>query len=113
MEETGYRDAEEKEYQVGDIVVNPFFGDYWIVGKYADDENMKQYEDECPYYLCQYGDPDLYFMDLDEPAGFKIVERKGTAQYNIILKELNEIAQALQKEYGDEKDEKLDSTSEV
>lgn len=113
MEETGYRDAEEKEYQVGDIVVNPFFGDYWIVCKYAEDENMKQYEDECPYYLCQYGDPDLYFMDLDEPAGFKIVERKGTAQYNMILKELNEIAQALQKEYGDEKDEKLDSTSEV
>lgn len=113
MEKTGYRDVEGKEYQVGDIVVNPFFGDYWIVGKYSDNENLKQYEEDCPYYLCQYGDPDLYFMDLNEPAGFKIEERKGTDRYEVAIKELQEIAQALHKEYGDEDNEKVDNTSEV
>lgn len=105
MEKTGYRDVEENEYQIGDIVVNPFFGDYWIVGKYSENPDIANYEEDCPYYLAQYGDPDLYFIDLDEPAGFKIIERKGTDRYEVALKEINEIAKTLHNEYRSEKDE--------
>jgi len=102
MQKTGYRDAEGKEFEVGDIVFNPCFGDYWIVGKYSENKHIKKYEEECPYYLAQYGDPDLYFMDLDEPSGFVIEKRKGIDDYEETKKELDEIAKTLQKEYGGE-----------
>ena len=102
MQKTGYRDAEGEEFEVGDIVFNPCFGDYWIVGKYSENEHIKKYEEECPYYLAQYGDPDLYFMDLDEPSGFVIEKRKGIDDYEETKKELDEIAKTLQKEYGGE-----------
>lgn len=102
MENTGYKDSKGKEYLLDDIVFNPFFGDYWIVGKYSENKDIAEYEEDCPYYLAQYGDPDLYFMDLDEPSGFVIEKRKGIDDYEEAKKELDEIAKTLQKEYGGE-----------
>lgn len=109
MEKTGYRDSEGEEFEVGDIVVNPFFGDYWVVGKYSENENLKQYEEECPYYLCQYGDPDLYFMDLDEPTGF-IIEVKFNEgdRYENTLKELKQIAKHFQDIDKEEDNEQME-----
>ena len=31
MSSKKYYDSNNKEYKVGDIVFNPFFGDYWLV----------------------------------------------------------------------------------
>ena len=100
MEKTGYRDSKGEEFEIGDIVFNPCFRDYWLVGKYSENEHIKKYEEDCPYYLCQYGDPDLYFMDLNEPAGFIIEEKKGTKRYNEILAEIYKIAKTLNEKFG-------------
>lgn len=109
MEETRYRDAKEREFKVGDIVYNPFFGDYWIVGKYSDNEYLAEYEEDCPYYLAQYGDPDLYFMDLDEPSGFVIEQSIGEAKYDEYFNEINRIAKELQNFYKEDKNESMDN----
>ena len=107
IQTTGYFDSNGKEYSIGDIVVNSFFGDYWIVGKYSENESIKNQEEDCPYYLAQYGDPDLYFMDLDEPVGFIIeVKYNEGERYENALKELKQIAEHLQdidkEEYNEE-----------
>ena len=109
MEKTGYKDSEGKEFEVGDIVFNPCFRDYWIVGKYSENEHIKKYEEECPYYLAQYGDPDLYFMDLDEPAGF-IIEVKSNEgdRYENALKELKQIVEHLQDKDKEEDNEQME-----
>ena len=114
MKSLNYQDSNGKYYQLGDIVFNPCFRDYWLVGKYSDNPDIAKYEEECPYYLAQYGDPDLYFMDLDEPTGFIIEERKGTDRYEEAIKELNEIAKTLKEFHnkGDEEEnEQLDNSS--
>lgn len=87
-----YSDSKGKEYKVGDVVFNPFFGDFWLVGKYEEPE------DECPYYLAQYGDMDLYYMDLDEPCGFEIVCSKDEEDYEKYITELKEIAKRIKEE---------------
>ena len=109
MEKTGYKDSEGEEFEVGDIVFNSCFRDYWIVGKYSENEYIKKYEEECPYYLAQYGDPDLYFMDLDEPAGF-IIEVKSNEgdRYENALKELKQIAEHLQDMNKEEHNEQME-----
>ena len=70
MDSKKYYDSNNKEYKVGDIVFNPFFGDYWLVEEYTEEE---QSETDCPYCLSLYGDKDDYYMDIDEPAGFIII----------------------------------------
>lgn len=87
-----YKDSKGKEYKVGDVVFNPFFGDFWLVGKYEQPEN------KCPYYLAQYGDMDLYYMDLDEPCGFEIVCSIGDEKYNQFIKEFKEIVRKIKEE---------------
>lgn len=110
MQEKEYKDAKGKTYEIGDIVFNPCFGDYWLVGKYSDNKTISKYEDECPYYLAQYGDPDLYFMDLDEPYGFEIEVKKGSERYENALKEIQEIAKFYKKADEEEDNGKVENT---
>ena len=46
---TGYKDMDGREYKVGDIVLNTFFGDYWVVAK-----NRKNEREDCEYRLLLY-----------------------------------------------------------
>lgn len=87
-----YKDSKGKEYKVGDVVFNPFFGDYWVVGEY----NPKPRKG-CPYYLAQYGDEDE-FIDLDEPSGFVIVCSKGDEDYNQFIEEFKVIVERIKEE---------------
>lgn len=75
-----YKDANAKVYKLGDIVYNPFFGDYWLVEQYTEQE-MKDYDTECPYCLSLYGSKDIYSIDIDEPVGFVIVCHKRDPKY--------------------------------
>ena len=71
---TGYKDPKGKEYKVGDIVLNPLWGDLWIVGKYSDSSKMEKYEKNCSFFFCLRGDPDNYFMDITDTHAFIIID---------------------------------------
>lgn len=81
---TGYKDMDGREYKVGDIVLNIFFGDYWVVAK-----NRKNESEDCKYRLLLYNDTKDYYMDLDEPSKFRIVASKGESEYNNLLRQIN------------------------
>lgn len=83
---TGYKDMDGREYKVGDIVLNTFFGDYWVVAK-----NRKNEREDCEYRLLLYNDTKEYYMDLNEPSKFKIIASKGEKEYKDLLKEINKI----------------------
>lgn len=83
---TGYKDMDGREYKVGDIVLNTFFGDYWVVAK-----NRKSEREDCEYRLLLYNNEKEYYMDLDEPCKFKIIASKGEKEYKDLLKEINKI----------------------
>lgn len=80
MEQKVYRDSKNIEYKEGDIVYNPCIGDYWIVRESIPSDNTL-----CPYQLLLWDSREEYFMDLDEPAGFEIVSRRGDTDYKILL----------------------------
>lgn len=75
-----YCDSKGVEYKEGDIVYNPCIGDYWVVRCSIPSDNTL-----CPYQLVLWDSRDEYYMDLDEPAGFEIVSRKGDTDYKILL----------------------------
>lgn len=81
---TGYKDMDGREYKVGDIVLNTFFGDYWVVAK-----NRKNEREDCEYRLLLYNNEKEYYMDLDEPSKFRIVASKGESEYNNLLRQIN------------------------
>lgn len=81
---TGYKDMDGREYKVGDIVLNTFFEDYWVVAK-----NKKNESEDCKYRLLLYNDTKDYYMDLDEPSKFRIVASKGESEYNNLLRQIN------------------------
>ena len=83
---TGYKDMDGREYKVGDIVLNTFFGDYWVVAK-----NRKNEREDCEYRLLLYNNEKEYYMDLNEPSKFKIIASKGEKEYKDLLKEINKI----------------------
>lgn len=83
---TGYKDMDGREYKVGDIVLNTFFGDYWVVAK-----NKKNEREDCEYRLLLYNNEKEYYMDLNEPSKFKIIASKGEKEYKDLLKEINKI----------------------
>ena len=83
---TGYKDMDGREYKVGDIVLNTFFGDYWIVAK-----NRKNERQDYEYRLLLYNNEKEYYMDLNEPSKFKIIASKGEKEYKDLLKEINKI----------------------
>lgn len=75
-----YCDSKGVEYKEGDIVYNPCIDDYWVVRCSIPSDNTL-----CPYQLVLWDSRDEYYMDLDEPAGFEIVSRKGDTDYKILL----------------------------
>ena len=75
-----YCDSKGVEYKEGDIVYNPCIGDYWVVRCSIPSDNTL-----CSYQLVLWDSRDEYYMDLDEPAGFEIVSRKGDTDYKILL----------------------------
>ena len=83
---TGYKDMDGREYKVGDIVLNTFFGDYWVVAK-----NRKNERQDCEYRLLLYNNEKEYYMDLNEPGKFKIIASKREKEYKDLLKEINKI----------------------
>lgn len=83
---TGYKDMDGREYKVGDIVLNTFFGDYWVVAK-----NKKNEREDCEYRLLLYNNEKEYYMDLNEPSKLKIIASKGEKEYKDLLKEINKI----------------------
>lgn len=83
---TGYKDMDGREYKVGDIVLNTFFGDYWVVAK-----NRKNERQDCEYRLLLYNNEKDYYMDLNEPSKFKIIASRGEKEYKDLLKEINKI----------------------
>lgn len=95
-----YVDNEGKEYKLGDLVLNPFFNDMWIVqeweGNYGEGE-------ECPYCFAQYGFQDLYCMAVDEPIGFIIVGSVGDNNYEEVKKQIMDIGLDILK--SEEEDE--------
>lgn len=80
----GYKDSKGNQYYLEDLVLNPYFGDVWIIGKYTEQE-MKDFETDCPYYLAQWGSRDEYYMDLNEPEGFVIEKHKDEDGYEELL----------------------------
>lgn len=93
-EDLEYVDMNNRPYKLGDVVLNNYFGDYWVVGKYSDNSDISKYEEDCPFFLAQYGNPDYYFMDLDEPKDFSILKSVDEEGYE----ELLEMVKALGKE---------------
>ena len=85
--ELEYKDSKGRNYKLGDIVFNPYFGDYWLVEEYTEEER----DCVCPYCFSLYGSKDEYYMDLDEPAGFEIVCSVGEKDYDTYREEFKEI----------------------
>ena len=96
--ELKFQDVTGKNYQLGDIVFNPFFGDYWVVKKYSRKEIKTGYV-SCPYCLALYGDKDFCTVDLDEPAGFRIVCSKKDSNYKEYIKTLKKFVKEMEKNY--------------
>lgn len=96
----GYTDSNGTQYYLGDIVLNPWFGDLYIVEE-ADDD----IKDDCPYMLSQYGDASNYCMALDEPAGFIIVCHKNDKDYADVFKSMEDEYRRIQEREGYEVDE--------
>ena len=66
-----YKDINGVNYHIGDIVLNSFFGDVWLVEKLSN-KDMKKFGFKIPYVFTQYGDENEYIMQIDEPSGFAI-----------------------------------------
>lgn len=102
--EIKYVDKNNREYKLGDIVLNNLFGDYWTVGRYKDNKDISKYEEDCPFYLAQYDDVNSYFIDLDEPEGFEIIKSKEDGGYEELLEEIRQLGKEINKKatkFGD------------
>lgn len=86
----GYKDSKGNQYYVGDLVLNTYFGDIWLIEKYTEQE-MKNYKTECPYCLVLNGHRDDHFMDLDEPEGFIIEKHLDEDGYKELLDECEKV----------------------
>lgn len=101
-----YYDAEGTEYQVGDIVFNPCFGDYWVVQEVTE-QDKEDYGFETDLCLALNNDKDHFSMDIDEPAGFVIVMRKDDKNYLDVIEEMRLCVEHINKEIeGDTNGEK-------
>lgn len=85
-----YFDANGKEYHLGDLVYNPFFGDIWLVDKWRPED--KPGPEDSPYCFILYGDRDEYVMDIQDPDGFEIERRIGEDGYDELLRKCKEFA---------------------
>lgn len=85
----GFTDSTGRQYYIGDVVLNMFFGDLWTVSK-ATEPNP-----ECPYMLNLWGDPEYHQIDLDEPEDFAIVKHPWDEGYDQLMKEIKETRQKI------------------
>lgn len=88
-----YKDKNKRVYKVGDIVLNTFFGNLWVVYEYENKENQ-----DCPYYLALYNDKDYYYTDLDMVSGFEILKSKDEEGYDDLLNEIKIILDKINEE---------------
>lgn len=95
-----YFDANKEEYREGDIVFNPFFGDYWVVQSVTAQEK-EEYGLETDLCLALYNDKDHYCTDIDTPSGFIILMRKNDKDYSGVLDEMKLYLEKLNKEIED------------
>ena len=82
-----YFDANGDEYNIGDIVYNPCFGDYWVVQEVSS-QDKKDYGLETDLCLALYNDKEHYCTDIDTPVGFVIVMRKDAKEYSGVIDEM-------------------------
>ena len=87
-----YKDTNGNPYEIGDIVFNPFMGDFWVVQNCTDEEK-EMYGLETDICLALNNDKDDYAIDIDEPAGFKIFLRPSDEHYVEAIEELRQIAE--------------------
>lgn len=87
---TGYFDANGREYELGDLVYNPLFGDVWLVDEWTEDEPREP--GDSPYCLRQYCSKEIYSMDIDDPDGFVIESRKGDEGYEKLYEQCEDYA---------------------
>lgn len=95
-----YLDANNEEYREGDIVYNPFFGDYWVVQSVTDEEK-EEFELNTDLCLALYNDKDHYCTDIDVPTGFIILMRKNDKGYDGVLDEMKLYLEKINKEMED------------
>lgn len=92
-----YKDANGLIYKEGDIVLNSFLGDYWLVEKTTDkDKDMFGLETE--YFLSLWGNKYNYCMDINTPKGFIIISRKGQQHYKQNRKNLKRVCRKIKNE---------------
>ena len=88
-----FKDMNNREYKIGDIVLNHFFGDYWTVKKYDKDQEV-----DCLYYLSLYDNDDYYTTDLDTVDSFEIIKSINEEGYNELLEKIRKIGKDLDEE---------------
>lgn len=82
---TGHFDPNDKEYQVGDLVMNELFGDVWLVDYWQPEDNPEP--DDTEFCFVQYCMHDLTVIDIAEPEGFTIIARLGDDEYQKLYEE--------------------------
>ena len=92
-----YFDANNEIYREGDIVYNPFFGDYWVVQNVTE-QDKEDYGLETELCLALFNDKDHYCTDIDTPSGFVILMRKEDKEYNGVLDEMKKYLERLNEE---------------
>lgn len=92
-DKTKYKDANGRNFRIGDIVFNPLMCDYWLV------EHSENPED-CPIILTLYGFKDIYYMYIDEQCDFTIEKSYGEEGYSELQKRMKDTARAMKRDMG-------------
>ena len=100
-----YQDAKGVPYQLGDIVFNPCFRDYWVVQEVTN-QDKEMYGLEPDLCLALYNDKDDYVVDIDEPQGFVIILHKDEPEYKEILEEMALIVKERKERYNGKEEHK-------
>lgn len=104
-----FYDTQGKLIEEGDICFNtsPAGGEFWLVKRYTARQKLK-YKPSTELYYSQYGRDEIYFMDINEPEGFKIAFKHNDTDYNAALREVLAIGNSIVDEddlYLDEEEE--------
>ena len=85
--------------ELGDILLNRFFGDYWLV-----EESTDEYSDageDYGFIISRYGNKDDYYETFI-PESFEIVKRKNDDDYEEFLQKIIKIGKDIEKEMNEE-----------
>lgn len=83
---TGFKDFNEQEYCVGDIVYNPHFENYWQVQRVLKDK-FSYCGLTSPYVFVLCGDLNEYVIPIDDNKDFKIISKVDDVGYADIIRE--------------------------